>query len=145
MVRLPVINNSRFDLPNYESTAAAGLDLRANIDDPIVLGPLQRRVIPTGLSIALPEGYEVQIRPRSGLSAKFGITVLNAPGTIDADYRGDIGVILINLSEEEYTLQPGERIAQMVVAPFTQIQWEPVETLSETTRGEKGFGSTGKN
>jgi dUTP pyrophosphatase len=145
MVRLPVINNSRFDLPNYESTAAAGLDLRANIDDPIVLGPLQRRVIPTGLSIALPEGYEVQIRPRSGLSAKFGITVLNAPGTIDADYRGDIGVILINLSEEEYTLQPGERIAQMVVAPFTQIQWKPVETLSETTRGEKGFGSTGKN
>jgi dUTP pyrophosphatase len=145
MVRLPVINNSRFDLPNYESTAAAGLDLRANIDDPIVLGPLQRRVIPTGLSIALPEGYEVQIRPRSGLSAKFGITVLNAPGTIDADYRGDIGVILINLSEEEYTLQPGERIAQMVVAPFTQIQWKPVETLSETARGEKGFGSTGKN
>ncbi len=145
MVRLPVINNSRFDLPNYESTAAAGLDLRANIDDPIVLGPLQRRVIPTGLSIALPEGYEAQIRPRSGLSAKFGITVLNAPGTIDADYRGDIGVILINLSEEEYTLQPGERIAQMVVAPFTQIQWKPVETLSETTRGEKGFGSTGKN
>ncbi|MDA0773983.1 MAG: dUTP diphosphatase [Bacteroidetes bacterium] len=145
MVRLPVINNSRFDLPNYESTAAAGLDLRANIDDPIVLGPLKRRVIPTGLSIALPEGYEAQIRPRSGLSAKFGITVLNAPGTIDADYRGDIGVILINLSEEEYTLQPGERIAQMVVAPFTQIQWEPVETLSETTRGEKGFGSTGKN
>jgi dUTP pyrophosphatase len=145
MVRLPVINNSRFDLPNYESTAAAGLDLRANIDDPIVLGPLQRRVIPTGLSIALPEGYEVQIRPRSGLSAKFGITVLNAPGTIDADYRGDIGVILINLSEEEYTLQPGERIAQMVVAPFTQIQWKPVETLSETIRGEKGFGSTGKN
>lgn len=145
MVRLPVINNSRFDLPNYESTAAAGLDLRANIDDPIVLGPLQRRVIPTGLSIALPEGYEAQIRPRSGLSAKFGITVLNAPGTIDADYRGDIGVILINLSEEEYTLQPGERIAQMVVAPFTQIQWEPVETLSETSRGEKGFGSTGKN
>jgi dUTP pyrophosphatase len=145
MVRLPVINNSRFDLPNYESTAAAGLDLRANIDDPIVLGPLKRRVIPTGLSIALPEGYEAQIRPRSGLSAKFGITVLNAPGTIDADYRGDIGVILINLSEEEYTLQPGERIAQMVVAPFTQIQWKPVETLSETTRGEKGFGSTGKN
>ncbi len=145
MVRLPVINNSRFDLPNYESTAAAGLDLRANIDDPIVLGPLKRRVIPTGLSIALPEGYEAQIRPRSGLSAKFGITVLNAPGTIDADYRGDIGVILINLSEEEYTLHPGERIAQMVVAPFTQIQWEPVETLSETTRGEKGFGSTGKN
>ena len=145
MVRLPVINNSRFDLPNYESTAAAGLDLRANIDEPIVLGPLQRRVIPTRLSIALPEGYEAQIRPRSGLSAKFGITVLNAPGTIDADYRGDIGVILINLSEEEYTLQPGERIAQMVVAPFTQIQWEPVETLSETSRGEKGFGSTGKN
>jgi len=144
MVRLPVINNSRFDLPQYESDAAAGLDLRANIEAPIVLAPLQRRIVPTGLSIALPEGYEAQIRPRSGLAAKHGLTVLNAPGTIDADYRGDIGVILINLSEEEYTLQPGERIAQMVVAPFIQIRWEEVNSLSATARGEKGFGSTGK-
>jgi dUTP pyrophosphatase len=144
MVRLPVINNSRFDLPQYESDAAAGLDLRANIEVPIVLAPLQRRIVPTGLSIALPEGYEAQIRPRSGLAAKYGLTVLNAPGTIDADYRGDIGVILINLSEEEYTLQPGERIAQMVIAPFIQIRWEEVNSLSVTARGEKGFGSTGK-
>ncbi|MEK9958361.1 MAG: dUTP diphosphatase [Flavobacteriaceae bacterium] len=144
MVRLPVINNSQFDLPQYESDAAAGLDLRANIEAPIVLAPLQRRIVPTGLSIALPEGYEAQIRPRSGLAAKYGLTVLNAPGTIDADYRGDIGVILINLSEEEYTLQPGERIAQMVIAPFIQIRWEEVNSLSATARGEKGFGSTGK-
>lgn len=144
MVRLPVINNSRFELPQYESDAAAGLDLRANIEAPIVLAPLQRRIVPTGLSIALPEGYEAQIRPRSGLAAKYGLTVLNAPGTIDADYRGDIGVILINLSEEEYTLQPGERIAQMVIAPFIQIRWEEVNSLSATARGEKGFGSTGK-
>ncbi len=144
MVRLPVINNSQFDLPQYESDAAAGLDLRANIEAPIVLAPLQRRIVPTGLSIALPEGYEAQIRPRSGLAAKYGLTVLNAPGTIDADYRGDIGVILINLSEEEYTLQPGERIAQMVIAPFIQIRWEVVNSLSATARGEKGFGSTGK-
>jgi dUTP pyrophosphatase len=144
MVRLPVINNSRFDLPQYESDAAAGLDLRANIEAPIVLAPLQRRIVPTGLSIALPEGYEAQIRPRSGLAVKYGLTVLNAPGTIDADYRGDIGVILINLSEEEYTLQPGERIAQMVIAPFIQIRWEEVNSLSVTARGEKGFGSTGK-
>jgi len=144
MVRLPVINNSQFDLPQYESDAAAGLDLRANIEAPSVLAPLQRRIVPTGLSIALPEGYEAQIRPRSGLAAKYGLTVLNAPGTIDADYRGDIGVILINLSEEEYTLQPGERIAQMVIAPFIQIRWEEVNSLSATARGEKGFGSTGK-
>jgi len=144
MVRLPVINNSQFDLPQYESDAAAGLDLRANIEAPIVLAPLQRRIVPTGLSIALPEGYEAQIRPRSGLAAKYGLTVLNAPGTIDADYRGEIGVILINLSEEEYTLQPGERIAQMVIAPFIQIRWEEVNSLSATARGEKGFGSTGK-
>jgi len=144
MVRLPVINNSQFDLPQYESDAAAGLDLRANIEAPIVLAPLQRRIVPTGLSIALPEGHEAQIRPRSGLAAKYGLTVLNAPGTIDADYRGDIGVILINLSEEEYTLQPGERIAQMVIAPFIQIRWEEVNSLSATARGEKGFGSTGK-
>jgi len=144
MVRLPVINNSQFDLPQYESDAAAGLDLRANIEAPSVLAPLQRRIVPTGLSIALPEGYEAQIRPRSGLAAKYGLTVLNAPGTIDADYRGDIGVILINLSEEEYTLQPGERIAQMVIAPFIQIRGEEVNSLSATARGEKGFGSTGK-
>jgi len=144
MVHIPIINNSGYPLPNYESTAAAGLDLRANIDSPITLTSLQRRLIPTGLSIALPEGYEAQIRPRSGLAAKYGLTVLNAPGTIDADYRGDIGVILINLSPEPYTLQPGERIAQMVIASFEQAQWEAVTSLSETQRGSKGFGSTGK-
>ena len=144
MVHIPIINNSGYPLPNYESTAAAGLDLRANIDSPITLTSLQRTLIPTGLSIALPEGYEAQIRPRSGLAAKYGVTVLNAPGTIDADYRGDIGVILINLSPEPYTLQPGERIAQMVIASFEQAQWEAVTSLSETQRGSKGFGSTGK-
>lgn len=144
MVHIPIINNSNYPLPNYESTAAAGLDLRANIDSPITLASLQRKVIPTGLSIALPEGYEAQIRPRSGLAAKYGVTVLNAPGTIDADYRGDIGVILINLSPEPYTLQPGERIAQMVIASFEHAQWEAVTSLSETQRGSKGFGSTGK-
>jgi dUTP pyrophosphatase len=144
MVHIPIINNSGYPLPSYESTAAAGLDLRANIDSPIMLTSLQRRLIPTGLSIALPEGYEAQIRPRSGLAAKYGLTVLNAPGTIDADYRGDIGVILINLSPEPYTLQPGERIAQMVIASFEQAQWEAVTSLSETQRGSKGFGSTGK-
>ena len=144
MVHIPIINNSGYPLPSYESTAAAGLDLRANIDSPIMLTSLQRRLIPTGLSIALPEGYEAQIRPRSGLAAKYGLTVLNAPGTIDTDYRGDIGVILINLSPEPYTLQPGERIAQMVIASFEQAQWEAVTSLSETQRGSKGFGSTGK-
>ena len=144
MVQIPIINNSGYSLPSYASTAAAGLDLRANIDGPITLNSLQRKVIPTGLSIALPEGYEAQIRPRSGLAAKHGVTVLNAPGTIDADYRGDVGVILINLSPEPYTLHPGERIAQMVIASFEQAQWEAVTSLPETDRGSKGFGSTGK-
>ena len=144
MVHIPIINNSGYPLPSYESTAAAGLDLRANIDSPITLTSLQRSLITTGLSIALPEGYEAQIRPRSGLAAKYGLTVLNAPGTIDADYRGDIGVSLINLSPDPYTLQPGERIAQMVIASFEQAQWEAVTSLSETQRGSKGFGSTGK-
>jgi dUTP pyrophosphatase len=144
MVQIPIINNSNYPLPAYESIAAAGLDLRANIEAPITLNSLERKIIPTGLSIALPQGHEAQVRPRSGLAAKHGITVLNAPGTIDADYRGDIGVILINLSDTKYTLQPGERIAQLVIATFEQAQWEAVTELAATTRGSKGFGSTGK-
>jgi dUTP pyrophosphatase len=120
------------------------MDLRANITEPIVLKPLQRCLVPTGLSIALPEGYEAQVRPRSGLALKKGITVLNSPGTIDADYRGEIGVILVNLSDAEFVIEDGERIAQMVVARYEQVEWEAVETLSETERGEGGFGHSGR-
>ena len=122
----------------------AGMDLRANITEPIVLKPLQRCLVPTGLSIALPEGYEAQVRPRSGLALKKGITVLNSPGTIDADYRGEIGVILVNLSDTDFVIEDGERIAQMVVARYEQVEWEAVETLSETERGEGGFGHSGR-
>jgi len=120
------------------------MDLRAQIEAPITLAPLERKIIPTGLSIALPKGHEAQVRPRSGLAAKHGITVLNAPGTIDADYRGDIGVILINLSQEDFTIAPQDRIAQLVVAEYSQVQWQPVDQLPDTERGSGGFGSTGK-
>lgn len=144
MIQLPIINESPFDLPTYATVSSAGLDLKAVLDEPIVLGPLERKIIGTGLKIALPEGYEAQVRPRSGLAAKHGISVLNAPGTIDADYRGEIGVILVNLSNEKFTIQPGERIAQLVVAQYTQVSWQPTTTLEETDRGEGGFGSTGK-
>ena len=138
-----IINKSQHDLPSYETIASAGMDLRANITDPITLKPLERTIVKTGLFIELPIGYEAQVRPRSGLAAKNGVTVLNAPGTVDADYRGEIGVILVNLSNEDFTIQNGERIAQLVIAKHERAEWTLVQELSETSRGEGGFGSTG--
>ena len=138
-----IINKSKHLVPHYETSASAGMDLRANINEPITLKPLERAIIKTGLFIALPVGYEAQVRPRSGLAAKNGITVLNAPGTIDADYRGEIGVILVNLSNEDFIINDGERIAQMVIAQYKQATWAEVEILDETERGAGGFGSTG--
>lgn len=143
MVKIKVVNKGNQPLPIYETVSSAGMDLRANIDSPILLKSLDRKLIPTGLHIALPEGYEAQVRPRSGLAFKKGITVLNTPGTIDADYRGDVGVILVNLSHEDFVVQPGERIAQMIINKFEQAELIEVETLDETERGEGGFGSTG--
>ncbi len=142
-MKVKVINRSAFDLPQYETPQAAGLDVRANIEEPVVLRPLQRILVPTGLFVELPEGYEMQVRPRSGLATRHGISLVNTPGTIDPDYRGEIKVILVNLSNEDFELKPGERIAQLVVARFTRIAWESVEELSETDRGTGGFGSTG--
>jgi dUTP pyrophosphatase len=138
-----IINKSSHALPNYESIASAGMDLRANLDEPVILPPLGRTIVKTGLFIELPIGYEAQVRPRSGLAAKKGITVLNSPGTVDADYRGEIGVILVNLSNEAFTIENGERIAQMVIAKHERAEWLEVEALTETVRGEGGFGSTG--
>ena len=138
-----IINKSKHQTPSYETTASAGMDLRANLSELVILKPLERAIIKTGLYIALPMGYEAQIRPRSGLSAKHGITVLNAPGTIDADYRGEIGVILVNLSNDEFTIKDGDRVAQMVIAKYEHTKWEEVNVLDETSRGEGGFGSTG--
>ena len=138
-----VINKSKHNLPQYATISAAGLDLRANIEVPIKLNPLERTIVKTGIFMQLPRGYEAQVRPRSGLAFKYGITVLNSPGTIDADYRGEIGVILINLSNEVFVIEDGERIAQMVVAKHEQIQWEPTQTLEDSERGGGGFGSTG--
>lgn len=138
-----VINKSKHPLPAYATELSAGMDIRANLTEPVVLKPLERKLIPTGLCIALPEGYEVQIRPRSGLAIKKGISVLNSPGTIDADYRGEIGVILINLSSEDFTMEDGERIAQMVIARHEQAEWQDVEVLDETERGTGGFGHSG--
>ncbi len=145
MIRIPVINRSAFPLPAYETEHAAGLDLRANLDNDVVLASLERAMIPTGLFMELPAGFEAQVRPRSGLAAKQGITVLNSPGTIDADYRGEIKVILVNLSNEVVTIKHGDRVAQLVIARHETISWEAVETLSESTRGAGGFGSTGKS
>ena len=142
-VSVEIINSSGNALPAYETTGSAGMDLRAAIDEPVVIGPLQRAMIPTGLRIALPEGYECQIRPRSGLAAKHGVTVLNSPGTIDADYRGEIKVILVNLSDVPFTVDPGERVCQMVVARYSRVEWVQVETLDVTERGSGGFGHTG--
>ncbi len=139
-----VINRSAFDLPQYETSHAAGLDVRANITEPITLGPLERALVPTGLYVELPEGHELQVRPRSGLAAKHGLSVLNSPGTVDPDYRGEIKVILVNISNDPFVLNPGERVAQMVVARFERITFEQVEVLSETARGAGGFGSTGR-
>ncbi len=142
-MKIKIINTSNHPLPSYETNASAGMDLRANLDTPIVLKPLERAIIKTGLFIELPVGIEAQVRPRSGLAAKKGITVLNAPGTIDADYRGEIGVILVNLSTEDFTIEDGERIAQLVIAKHERAEWNEVHTLSETDRGTGGFGSTG--
>lgn len=139
-----VINRSSHGLPDYETPLAAGMDVRADIPDSITLAPLGRALVPTGLSVELPAGLEMQVRPRSGLAARHGITVLNAPGTIDADYRGEIKIILVNLSQEAYEIKPGERIAQILLAKHERVEWEAVHTLSETSRGEGGFGSTGK-
>lgn len=144
-MKIKIINQSHHDLPGYASNHAAGMDLRASLDQPVVLKPLDRALIPTGLFIELPEGFEAQIRPRSGLAAKNGITVLNAPGTIDADYRGEIKVILINLSNESFVVQDGERIAQLIVASHEKVEWMPADELVETDRGAAGFGSTGKS
>lgn len=140
---IKIVNRSQHALPNYESEASAGMDLRANLDSPITLNPLERAIIKTGLFIELPVGYEAQVRPRSGLAAKKGITVLNSPGTVDADYRGEIGVILVNLSNEAFVVENGERIAQLVIAKHERAEWIAVEELSETSRGAGGFGSTG--
>ena len=139
-----IINRSAFPYPAYATEMSAGMDLKANITEAVLLEPLQRAMIPTGIYLALPEGTEAQVRPRSGLAAKFGISVLNAPGTIDADYRGEVKVILVNLSNEPFTINPGERIAQLVLARYERIEWDEVETLDETCRGEGGFGSTGR-
>jgi dUTP pyrophosphatase len=142
-MKIKIINKSSHLLPHYETLASAGMDLRANLTESRTLKPLERTVVGTGLFIELPRGYEAQVRPRSGLAAKKGITVLNAPGTIDADYRGEIGVILVNLSNEDFEIHNGERIAQLVIAEYSRIEWEAVDALSETARGEGGFGSTG--
>ncbi len=142
-MQIKIINRSSHDLPYYETIASAGMDLRANISESVTLKPLERAIIKTGLFIELPVGYEAQIRPRSGLAAKKGITVLNAPGTIDADYRGEIGVILVNLSNDNFTIENGERVAQMVIAKHERAEWVAVTELSETSRGQGGFGSTG--
>lgn len=144
MTEVCIVNVSGYPEPSYATELSAGMDLKASIDTPLTLGPLERALIPTGISIALPEGTEAQIRPRSGLAAKHGITVLNSPGTIDADYRGEIKVILVNLSNEPFVINPGERIAQMVVAKFEKVVWKEVAALDDTARGEGGFGSTGK-
>ena len=142
-MEIQIINKSKHALPDYETIASAGMDLKANIDEPIVLKPLERAIIKTGLFIALPVGTEAQVRPRSGLAAKKGITVLNSPGTVDADYRGEIGVILVNLSNDEFTIQDGARIAQLVIAKHERAEWVSVNELDETERGSGGFGSTG--
>ncbi len=142
-VTVKIINKSKNDLPKYSTPSAAGMDLRANLEAPVTLAPLERKLIPTGLFIELPEGYECQIRPRSGLALKHGITVLNTPGTVDADYRGEIGVILVNLSNEPFVVNHGERICQMVVARHATVEWTVAETLADSERGAGGFGHTG--
>lgn len=143
LMQVNIINKSRHALPSYATALSAGMDLRANIDEPITLQPLERRLVPTGIFIALPAGYEAQVRPRSGMATKHGITVINSPGTVDADYRGEIRVSLVNLSNEPFTIEDGERIAQMVVARHETVTWNQVETLDETERGAGGWGSTG--
>ena len=143
-MKIKIINKSHHPMPAYATPQSAGIDIRANLTEPVELKPFERKLIPTGLYIALPEGYEAQLRPRSGLALKHGLTLLNTPGTIDADYRGEIGVILVNLSTEPFTIADGERICQMVIATHAHVEWEAVETLDETERGAGGFGHTGK-
>ncbi|SNS61643.1 dUTP pyrophosphatase [Belliella buryatensis] len=144
-MKVKVINLSKHPLPAYQTPQSAGLDLRANIDEPVTLGSLERKLIGTGLFVELPQGYEAQIRPRSGLAFKYGLTVLNSPGTVDADYRGEVKVLLVNLSHEPFTIEDGERIAQMVISKHEQISWEETDMLSDTERGTGGYGSTGKS
>ena len=144
-MQVKVINKSKHPLPQYETIASAGMDVRAHIDEAINLAPLERVLVKTGLFVEIPLGYEIQVRPRSGLAFKKGITVLNSPGTIDADYRGEIGVLLVNLSSEPFVIEDGERIAQLVLAPHEQAQWQQVDILEESNRGQGGFGSTGTN
>lgn len=143
-MEVKIINRSHHPLPQYSTPLSAGMDLRANLEEPIHLGPMQRCLVPTGLYIALPAGFEAQIRPRSGLALKKGITLLNTPGTIDADYRGEIGVIVINCSDTEFVIEDGERIAQMVIARYETVEWQPVSELDDTERGAGGFGHTGR-
>ena len=146
-MKVKIVNKSAYETPFYATEKSAGMDLKANITEPVTLGPLERAMVPTGLYIALPDGTEAQVRPRSGLAAKHGISVLNAPGTIDADYRGEVKVILVNLSNNPFVINPGERIAQLVIAKYEQLTWDPVESLDDlgkTDRGQGGFGSTGK-
>lgn len=143
-MQVKVINRSNFPLPSYKTLGSAGMDLRANIERPIRLASLERTLVPTGLFVELPQGYEAQVRPRSGLALKKGLSIPNAPGTIDSDYRGEIGVILVNLSKEEIEIAPGERIAQLVVAAYQKISWQAVESLEQSERGTGGFGSTGR-
>lgn len=142
--KVDVVNRSNHRLPEYATEGSAGMDLKANIDEPIVLEPMKRIIVPTGIRVALPKGTELQIRPRSGLAAKYGITVLNSPGTIDSDYRGEVGIILANLSDQKFVINPGERIAQAVLARYERIEWNEVVELDDTERGEGGFGHTGK-
>lgn len=143
MIQVKVVNQGHQQLPVYATSQSAGLDLRADIDDPVILHPMERKLVPTGLHIALPEGFEAQVRPRSGLALKHGITVLNSPGTIDADYRGEIMVLLVNLSQDDFVINSGERIAQMIIAKFEQIEWKVADSLDKTERGEGGYGHTG--
>lgn len=143
-MKVQIINKSSYPTPTYATDKSAGMDLKADIAEPVTLGPLERALIPTGLYMALPDGTEAQVRPRSGLAAKFGISVLNSPGTIDADYRGEVKVILVNLSNEPFVVNPGERIAQLVVARYEKVEWDDVEVLDDTERGAGGFGSTGR-
>lgn len=144
-MKVKIVNQSAYPAPSYATELSAGMDLKANITEPVTIESLERAIVPTGLFIELPEGYEAQVRPRSGLAAKFGVTVANAPGTIDADYRGEVKVILVNLSKEKFVVNPGERIAQMVIAKYEKIEWQEVDQLGETERGAGGFGSTGRN
>ncbi len=142
-IKVKIINNSGFELPAYETFSSAGMDVRAALTEPVVLAPMERRLIPTGLRVQLPHGFEMQLRPRSGLALKHGISLVNTPGTVDADFRGEIGIILINLGQEPFTVNPGERICQMVIARYTRVEWEPTDRIDHTERGDGAFGHTG--